>query len=215
MSVRAPPQGRGPAGGGPPTPGSPSASAISCSCRCLLGLVAPAGALSEALLIASCRGAGVPCGVRLHGIIREVDQNCGNCVLWPAHRYQTPRSQMLRQIAARTETSPPASPHITRIAALVLACFAALAALPSLAGAATTPKPTAWTNDVSDAVDAYATLNGTVLAPASGTFYFEYGPTTAYGTETPAEPISSSGLTQLEAVTIPVAPGEQYHYQLV
>lgn len=128
---------------------------------------------------------------------------------------------MLRHTAPRSESLPPASPtaatrRTRRTAALVVACLAALSSAPAaFAATAKTPAPTVWTNDVSDVAGSYATLNGTILAPASGTFYFEYGPTTAYGTDTPPVPISSSGLDQLEAATIPVAPGEQYHFQLV
>ncbi len=129
---------------------------------------------------------------------------------------------MLRHIATRNQPSPPASltavaRRTRRSAALVVACVAALSTTPAAlaATAPKTPLPTAWTNDVSNVVDSYATLNGTILAPASSTFYFEYGETTAYGTNTTSTPVSSSGLNQLEAATVPVAPGEEYHYQFV
>ena len=85
----------------------------------------------------------------------------------------------------------------------------------TLSGTGIPAAPLAWTNDVSDVEFSYATLNGTVNSQGPGTFYFEYGPTTAYGTNTPVVPTASSALNQLFATTIPVAPGAQYHYQLV
>lgn len=125
---------------------------------------------------------------------------------------------MLRHIPTRSAPLSPASPTATarrtrRTVVLVVACVAALSTA-AAAFAATAP-PKAWTNDVSDVAGGYATLNGTILTPASGTFYFEYGTTEAYGATTPSEPISSSGLTQLEAASIPVAPGAEYYYQIV
>jgi len=98
-----------------------------------------------------------------------------------------------------------------------LACAAALAGIPatSVAATAKTPPPSAWTNDPSDVADGYATLNGTLQTFASGSFYFEYGPTTAYGSNTPPVPVSASTAQALEAASIPVAPGAEYHYQLV
>ncbi len=117
---------------------------------------------------------------------------------------------------------PQAEAVSIRAAARAAARIGARAALTALALpvasalAATTPKPAAWTNQVSDLLDGYATLNGTLQTSASGTsFFFEYGPTTTYGTATPATPVSASTAQQQETATIPVAPGEQYHYQLV
>jgi len=130
---------------------------------------------------------------------------------------------MLRQTAKRNEPSPPATHtavrRTVRTAALVFACTASLAAIPTtIAVAATAPKipaPYVTTDDASDAVGSYATLNGTIKTYLSGTFYFRYGPTTAYGTNTPATPISAASAASLEEETIPVAPGGEYHYQLV
>lgn len=132
---------------------------------------------------------------------------------------------MFRQTAKRSEQSPPAPPiaavrRSRRAALLVFACAASLVAIPATIAAAATkappiPAPYVTTDDVSDAVGSYATLNGTIRTYLSGTFYFRYGPTTAYGTNTPPTPISAASLAALESETIPVAPGGEYHYQLV
>jgi len=130
---------------------------------------------------------------------------------------------MLRQTAKRSEQSPPATPtavrRTIRTATLAFACAASLAVVPTtLAVAATAPKipaPYVTTDDASDAVGGYATLNGTIKTYLSGTFYFRYGPTSAYGTNTPPTPISAASAAALEEETIPVAPGGEYHYQLV
>lgn len=123
----------------------------------------------------------------------------------------------LGQQAEATSTGA-AARRRRRAAALIGGCAAstalALAVAPALA--ATTPKPAVWTNQVSDLVSGYATLNGTLQTSFSGaSFFFEYGPTTAYGTETPSTPVSASTAQQEETATIPVAPGEEYHYQFV
>jgi len=131
---------------------------------------------------------------------------------------------MLRQTAKRSEQSPPATPtavrRTVRTATLAFAFAASLAVVPTTIAVAATkappiPAPYVTTDDPSDVSGSYATLNGTIQTFLSGTFYFRYGPTTAYGTNTPPTPISAASAPALEEESIPVAPGAVYHYQLV
>ncbi len=85
----------------------------------------------------------------------------------------------------------------------------------SLSGFGVPPAATVTTAPVSDNAEDYATLNGSVLSQGPGTFEFQYGPTTAYGTQTPALADASSSSLQPFAATIPVNPGAVYHYRIV
>jgi hypothetical protein len=61
----------------------------------------------------------------------------------------------------------------------------------------------------------YAELNGNALSQGPATFYFQYGPTSAYDNQTQPVTLSSATAQQTPAATIPVEPGQLYHYQLV
>src|SRR5262249_53083049 len=68
-----------------------------------------------------------------------------------------------------------------------------------------------------------ATLHGSFVGNgASTTYWFEYGPTTAYGTKVPLSPPSGNagspsgpGRTSLEAPISGLKPVTRYHYRIV
>jgi hypothetical protein len=85
----------------------------------------------------------------------------------------------------------------------------------ALSGAGIPAHATTLSLPVSSNVGSYASLNGSVVSQGPGTFYFEYGPSAAYGAQTPSVPLASSTASQLFEVTIPVAAGSSYHYRIV
>src|SRR5581483_7451249 len=93
---------------------------------------------------------------------------------------------------------------------------AATAATDALAAAAQAP-PQATSTPASDVGSTSATLNGVVNPEGSSTdARFEYGTTTAYGSQTSVEALGS-GTTQL-AVTAPLGglqAGTTYHFRIV
>ena len=63
---------------------------------------------------------------------------------------------------------------------------------------------------------AAATLNGSVTAnAASANAHFDYGPTTAYGSQTATQPIEGTGAVSLSATLADLTPNTTYHYRLV
>jgi hypothetical protein len=100
---------------------------------------------------------------------------------------------------------------------LTLAILLAALALPAVGQAATPPAPTVSTSGVSGVSYSAATLYGYINAQGQATnYYFEYGTTTAYGTQSPLSPAGSAtstvkvnqAITGLQAAT-------RYHYRLV
>lgn len=83
-----------------------------------------------------------------------------------------------------------------------------------LVGTGLPPAAIVKTEPVSEIVGPYATLSGRVISQGAGEFWFEYGPTTAYGSVTPKLPLSSSFNPQLLGTTLLLAPG-RYHYRIV
>ena len=88
-----------------------------------------------------------------------------------------------------------------------------------LGAKATIGAPTASTNGASGVGNTAATLNGNVTPNGLATSaYFEYGPTTAYGSTAPSPSINlGSGSTGV-GVSQPISglsPGTTYHFQLV
>jgi Ca2+-binding RTX toxin-like protein len=79
--------------------------------------------------------------------------------------------------------------------------------------------PKATTLSAADIGQKSATLNGTVNPEGSTTsYYFEYGPTTAYGTKIPVSPKEVGAGTSAVAVSqalTGLAQGATYHYRLV
>ena len=81
------------------------------------------------------------------------------------------------------------------------------------------PMATASTEAASAVKATQATLNGTVNPEGSATsYYFEYGPTTSYGTKTPVSPASvGSGTSGIGVSQTPtgLSEGSTYHFRLV
>jgi hypothetical protein len=77
---------------------------------------------------------------------------------------------------------------------------------------ATSEPPTVEAESSSDATSTETTLKASIDdGNAPSTYYFEYGPTSAYGTATPDEPLSSEAQTRLEGLL----PETTYHYRVV
>jgi len=87
---------------------------------------------------------------------------------------------------------------------------------PSADACFTTPGPgihDAWSSEVSSTS---VTLNANVDPHGTPLIvFFEYGPTSGYGAETPGEPIGSSSETRAEAHLQSLTPGVSYHYRAV
>src|SRR4051794_977862 len=96
--------------------------------------------------------------------------------------------------------------------------IAALAASLLITASAQAAVPTATTGNANNITQNSAKLNGTVKPNKEATTYhFEFGTTTAYGTNSPeAGPIAAgSGNTAVSADIGSLAPGTVYHYRLV
>ncbi len=76
--------------------------------------------------------------------------------------------------------------------------------------------PAATTGPAAAVTEQSATLTGSVNANGVPTIYwFEYGPTTAYGSATPATDAGSGGAVAATATLGGLAPATTYHYRLV
>jgi hypothetical protein len=96
--------------------------------------------------------------------------------------------------------------------------IAALAASLLITASAQAAVPTATTGNANNITQTSAKLHGTVKPNKEATTYhFEFGTTTAYGTNSPeAGPIApGSGSTSVSADIGSLAPGTVYHYRLV
>src|SRR3954463_15154330 len=96
--------------------------------------------------------------------------------------------------------------------------IAALAASLLITASAQAAVPTVTTGNANSITQSSAKLNGTVKPNNEATTYhFEFGTTTAYGTNSPeAGPIApGSGNTNVSADIGSLAPGTVYHYRLV
>jgi hypothetical protein len=100
------------------------------------------------------------------------------------------------------------------VAALVAAALAVTAAVPAV-GAPT--KPAASTGTAANVAFSSALLNGTVNADGSPTtFFFEYGPTAAYGAVSATiDAGSGSTVANVAAPIVGLAPSTTYHYRIV
>ena len=107
-------------------------------------------------------------------------------------------------------------------AAIVLvACGIAAVAIssvgsPAPASAASSP-PAVTTSEATGVSQSGATLSGTVNPDGQATsYYFQYGPTTSYGTQTgPANVGSGTTPVAVHQAIYGLAPNTTYHYQLV
>lgn len=96
--------------------------------------------------------------------------------------------------------------------------LAACAIVGVTAGIAIAVPPTATTTPASAVTATTATLNGTVRPPADGgetTYFFEYGPTTAYGTKTTAEKFNGNTTKDVKADITGLSPSTTYNFRLV
>jgi hypothetical protein len=84
-----------------------------------------------------------------------------------------------------------------------------------LSGTGLPPTAVVTTRPVEEVFGSYVTLTGTVLSQGPGSFYFQYGTTSAYGSVTPTLPLASSNSSQLFASTVALQPGVTYHYRIV
>jgi hypothetical protein len=84
-----------------------------------------------------------------------------------------------------------------------------------LSGTGLPPAPLATTEPVGEILGTYVTLTGAVVSQGPGSFYFQYGTSTAYGSVTPTLPLGSSTKPQLLGTTLSLAPGTTYHYRIV
>jgi hypothetical protein len=105
---------------------------------------------------------------------------------------------------------------IVLVACGVLAVAISSAGSPSPASAAASP-PATTTGSASGISESSATLTGTVNPNGqSTTYYFQYGPTTSYGTQTsPAGVGSGSTPVSVHTEIFGLSPNTTYHYQLV
>jgi hypothetical protein len=103
------------------------------------------------------------------------------------------------------------------VRALLTACLACLVLLPGAAARAGTVGPRVTTGGVQHVRGTAALLTGNVTPNGTDTmYYFQYGPTTAYGTQTPTVDVGS-GNTKVrvgQSVTHLVS-GTTYHYRIV
>src|SRR5215213_6984249 len=96
--------------------------------------------------------------------------------------------------------------------------IAALAASLLITASAQAAVPTATTGNANTITQTSAKLNGTVKPNNEATtWHFEFGTTTAYGTNTPEQgPIApGSGMTNVAFDVGGLGPGTLYHYRLV
>jgi plastocyanin len=79
------------------------------------------------------------------------------------------------------------------------------------------PPPTAITQAASAPSETGATLNGSVTPNGQATeYFFKYGPTTSYGTETtPHSAGAGSTSVSVSASAVGLSPGTTYHFELV
>ena len=101
-----------------------------------------------------------------------------------------------------------------RTSALALGAVVAALVMP---GAAMAARPAATTGGAANVTFQSARVNGTVDANGEATnYYFQYGTTRAYGTQTAATPAGSSGSPVRFSVDLGgLAPATRYHYRIV
>jgi hypothetical protein len=109
-----------------------------------------------------------------------------------------------------TFTGPGINPAVTRSA--VVASQSVMLDLSYTPGSAAAPQ--AITGTASSLSDVSANLNGSVITQGQATdYYFQYGTTTAYGTDTATDTISADA--SVTAVISGLVAGSTYHFRLV
>ena len=100
---------------------------------------------------------------------------------------------------------------------VVLALLATVAVAVTGVVSAVAAAPAATTTAATNVTATTATLNGTVSANREDTtYYFQYGTTTQYGSQTPTQgPISGNANRDVDAAVTGLAPSTTYHYRVV
>jgi hypothetical protein len=121
----------------------------------------------------------------------------------------TDMSACLRSICRRAVTRSSA--------AVLLALSAGAVLLPASAHAATVPAPSVTTAGVSNVTYSSAILYGYVDAHGQLTSYaFQYGPTSAYGAQSPLAPAGNGTVTiKVSQAVAGLQPGVTYHYRVI
>lgn len=92
----------------------------------------------------------------------------------------------------------------------------AVGCLASTAGTALADAPTAVTTAASNLTGTTATLNGTVDPGRETTSYrFQYGTTTAYGSQTPLDTVSGNNAKAVSAGITGLSPTTTYHFRVI
>jgi len=102
--------------------------------------------------------------------------------------------------------------------ALAIGCALALAIAIEVAPAAASPlRPVVFTGEASELTTVSATLNGSVDPSNQPTsYYFQYGPSVAYGAQTPVTPAGGGTLSlHVTAAITGLSAGSIYHYRLL
>lgn len=98
----------------------------------------------------------------------------------------------------------------------VISICLAIGCLAATAGTALAGAPTAVTTAASGLTGTTATLNGSVNPNKEVTTYrFEYGTTTAYGSQTPADTVSGNNPKAVSAGITALSPSTTYHFRVV
>ena len=99
----------------------------------------------------------------------------------------------------------------------VLLALTALVFAPSPQAADASSPPTAYTGNAAQVTTSSATLEGSVYAGNQQTsYYFQYGPTTAYGAQTPTASVDAGTQTEhVSALIATLSVDTVYHYRLV
>jgi len=99
----------------------------------------------------------------------------------------------------------------------VLAVLATMAVAVTGVVPAVADAPQATTGPATNVTDTTATLTGTVSPNREDTtYYFQYGTTTDYGTQTPTQgPVGGNAERNVDAAITGLAPNTTYHYRLV
>ena len=122
----------------------------------------------------------------------------------------------MRSDISRTERRP--ARRRTRVTVAIFAALATMAI--SVAGAdlaAAAGAPTATTNAASTLTSTSATLNATVFPNKNATtYYFQYGTTAAYGTQTANQgPVDGNAGKSVSAHVSGLTPSTTYHFRVV
>jgi len=152
----------------------------------------------------------------LSHLLRRLENPCSEA---PSVRGTTCESSGIRASEHRLVRDS-ARPGVFSVAMKVLvATVAGLGAALAIAApvAMAAGEPVVSTGNATAITSTSATLNGTVNPEGqTTTYYFEYGTTTSYGSQTPSAAAGSGTAgAKVSAPVAPLVPNETYHYRLV